>query len=86
MITNDAELEVVRTQLNRAEAALDALRQEVQSKNERTFDAMAESYIDMVQSLRAEIDTYQGRVAPNAPGHPIASSIAVQQSQPRPAE
>src|SRR5579872_3462746 len=63
MITNDAELEVVRKQLARVEAALDSLRREVKPKNEKTYHLMAETSIDLLQSLRSEIDAYLG-IAP----------------------
>jgi hypothetical protein len=60
MITNDAELEVVRRQLEHAEAALESLRRDVKPKNEKTYEVMAVSYLDLVQSFRAEIDAYLG--------------------------
>ncbi len=60
MITNDAELSVVRQQLGRVEAALDSLRRDVKPKNESMYELLAESYIDMLQSLRADIDAYLG--------------------------
>ena len=67
MITNDAELEVVRKQLARAEAALDSLRREVKPKNEKMYNLMAESYIDMLRALRSDIDTYLGDGSSSAP-------------------
>ncbi len=60
MITTDAELKVVREQFTRVEAALESLRCEVKPKNETMYQLMAESYLDMLQSLRAEIDAYLG--------------------------
>jgi hypothetical protein len=63
MITNDAELEVVRKQLARVEAALDSLRREVKPKNEKTYQLMAETSIDLLHALRSEIDAYLG-IAP----------------------
>jgi hypothetical protein len=62
MIKNDAELEVVRSQLGRVEAALDSLRRDVKPKNENMYALMAESYIDLLHSLRADIDAYLGIV------------------------
>ena len=62
MITNDAELSVVRQQLGRVEAALDSLRRDVKAKNENMYELLAGSYIDMLQSLRADIDAYLGIV------------------------
>ena len=60
MITNDEELEIVRRQLNHVESALDSLRHDVKPKNEKLYHLMAESYIEMLQSLRADIDAYLG--------------------------
>ncbi len=58
MIKIDAELDVVRKQLGRAEAALDSLRRDVKPKSEKMYNLMSESYIDMIQGLRAQIDAY----------------------------
>jgi hypothetical protein len=58
LITNDAELQVVRWQLARVEAALDSLRQEVKPKSASRFSLMAESYIDLLTSLRVDVDAY----------------------------
>jgi hypothetical protein len=75
MITNDAELEVVRKQLGRVEAALDSLRREVKPKNEKLYELLAESYIDLLQSLRADIDAYLG-IAPLPNGKsPVAEDV-----------
>jgi hypothetical protein len=60
MIKNDNQLAIVREQLATAEAALDAIRREVQPQNPGTYAVMAEPYIDVVLSLRAEIDAYLG--------------------------
>src|SRR5688572_3394722 len=60
MITNDQQLAVVREQLTRAESALDALRHEVLPQNERMYEVMSESYVDMILSLRGDIDAYLG--------------------------
>jgi DNA replicative helicase MCM subunit Mcm2 (Cdc46/Mcm family) len=57
---NDAELKVVRRQLGRVETALASLRRDVKSTNEKMYEVMAESYIDLLQSLRADIDAYLG--------------------------
>jgi hypothetical protein len=65
MITNAAELEVVRKQLARVEAALDSLRQEVKPKSEANYALMSESYVEMLTSLRAEIDAFT-RIAPGS--------------------
>lgn len=63
MIQNDSQLAVVREQLDTAEAAIDALRRDVRPKNKQMYDLMAESYIDMLLELRAEIDAYLGIVS-----------------------
>jgi hypothetical protein len=60
VITNDAELEVVRKQLQRAEAALEACRRDFLPHNEVQYRLFAGSTIDLIQSLRAEIDAYLG--------------------------
>jgi hypothetical protein len=44
----------------RVEAALDSLRREVKPKNEKTYHLMAETSIDLLQSLRSEIDASFG--------------------------
>ena len=58
MINNDEQLTVVREQMATAEAALDALRRELRPQNAEMYGVMAESYIDMILTLRAEIDAY----------------------------
>lgn len=63
MIKSEKQLEIVREQLASAQAALDSIRREVRPKSEKMYQLMAESYIDMVLSLRAEIDAYLG-IAP----------------------
>src|SRR5947209_15300336 len=59
VITNDTEVEVVRQQLRKAEAALDACRRDFRD-NEVQYKLFAGSTIDLIQSIRAEIDTYLG--------------------------
>ncbi len=68
MIRNDAELAVTRQQLDRAERALRSLREEVEPHNPARFRLMAESYIDMIQRLRAAVDAYLGVVPVRARG------------------
>jgi hypothetical protein len=60
MIANDAELTVVREQRAHVEAALDSIRRDVKPKNEKMYHLMAESYIDMLQTLQSDIDAYLG--------------------------
>jgi hypothetical protein len=60
MITSDAELEVVRKQLGRVEAALESLRRDVRPRNVKTYELMAESYVELLRSLRADVDAYLG--------------------------
>jgi hypothetical protein len=63
MIANDAQLEVVREQLARAERALASLRSEI--TNERNFALFSEAYVDQINELKAEIDAYE-KVKQNA--------------------
>lgn len=63
MIENDNQLAIVAEQLANAEAALDAIRREVRPQNPQLYKVMAEPYIDVVLSLRAEMDAYRGIVA-----------------------
>ena len=58
MITNEAELEVVRSQLAHLDAALEDLRRNVLPKSEQMFDLLAEAPLEMRQSLQADIDAY----------------------------
>jgi len=58
MITNDAELEVVRKQLARVDAALDDLRRKMLPDNERMFKVFAEAPTELRSSLQADIDCY----------------------------
>jgi hypothetical protein len=60
VIRTDAELEVVRQQLHLAEAALDACRRDFLPHNEVQYRLFAGSTIDLIQSLRADIDAYLG--------------------------
>jgi hypothetical protein len=63
MISNYKQLEVVRRQLGRAEDALVSLHEGVFHRNPRNYAVFAESYIDMILKLRAEIDAFLG-IAP----------------------
>jgi hypothetical protein len=60
VIRNDVELEVVRKQLHRAEAALDACRRDFLPHNEVQYHLFAGSTIDLIRSIRADIDAYLG--------------------------
>jgi|GEM_PF-1909601 len=60
MIHSDQQLALVREQLGRAERALKAISDEVRPVNESRFLLMAESYVDMIEELRGEIDAYLG--------------------------
>src|SRR5213595_696460 len=57
MICNDKELAVVRKQLALAEHALEALRRD--ATNPRTFAVFSEGYVDQIDELKAEIDSYR---------------------------
>ncbi len=60
MIRNDDELSVTRAQLKLAEDSLISLQNEIRPKNQMLFALMAESHIELVQSLRAQIDEFLG--------------------------
>ena len=60
MITTDAELELTRERLKLVEAALDSLRRDVKSKNEKLYQVMSVGYIDLLLSIRGDIDAYLG--------------------------
>jgi hypothetical protein len=60
MITNDNELRITRERLALAEAALDSLRRDVLPVNEAQYHLLAGSTIELIQSIRAEIDAYLG--------------------------
>ena len=62
MIRTVEELAVVRQQLVRAEDALLSLKTEVLPYNARNFEVLSESYLDMIRSLRKEIDAFIGIV------------------------
>ena len=93
MIRNHNQLALTRKQLERAEDALVSLHQRVYEKNPRNYTIFAESYIDMILQLRAEIDAFLGIGAPppddpeqptNGAAHAPAESAAV--GSPPPAE
>ena len=60
MIRNHNQLALTRKQLERAEDALVSLHERVYEKNPRNYAIFAESYIDMIKQLRAEIDAFLG--------------------------
>jgi hypothetical protein len=60
MIQNYEQLAVVRRQLTLAEDALVSLHERVHAKNGRNYAIFAESYIDMILKLRAEVDAFLG--------------------------
>ncbi len=59
MILSDAGLEVTRDQLRRAERILELTKQEV-GHNPVQYHLFSAGVIDMIDSLRAEIDAYLG--------------------------
>lgn len=69
MITNYKDLAVVRRQLALAEDALVSLHEGVHHRNPRNYAVFAESYIDMILKLRAEIDAFLG-IAPQPEAAP----------------
>ncbi len=64
MIRDYKDLAIVRSQLALAEDALVSLHEGVYSKNPRNYAIFAESYIDMILQLRAEIDAFLGITPP----------------------
>lgn len=63
MITNDQELELVREQLERVEAALYSIKRDVLPRSAPKFRLMAEGYFDQINELRRQIDDYLGVTA-----------------------
>lgn len=62
MNTHDAGLEVLRDQLRRAERILELTKQEV-GHNPVQYRLFSQGIIDLIESLRADLDAYPG-VAP----------------------
>jgi hypothetical protein len=60
MNDSEKELELTRQQLARAENALEAIRREVLPVNRANYQIMAEGYIEQIQRLRTQIDSYFG--------------------------
>ena len=60
MIKTDQDLEIVRQQLARVESAIGALRREVLPLSEERFLLMAQTYVEQILALRAEIDEFLG--------------------------
>lgn len=69
MISNDTALAVTREALADAEAALASVRARLLPDGEAMYAVVSESYIDLVNDLRAEIDAYLGTHTPPEP-HP----------------
>ena len=59
MIANNEQLELVRQQLGRAEAALASIATEVRPHSEERYQLLAESYEAMIVELREQIDQYR---------------------------
>jgi hypothetical protein len=60
MIANDNELRITRERLALAEAALDACRRDFLPHNEVQYRLFAGSTVDLILSIRADIDAYLG--------------------------
>ncbi|MGL4552973.1 MAG: hypothetical protein ACRC33_17495 [Gemmataceae bacterium] len=60
MITDDNELRITRERLRLAEAALESSRRDFLPHNEVQYRLFAGSTIDLIQSIRADIDAYLG--------------------------
>jgi hypothetical protein len=60
VITNDNELRITRERLAQAESILDSCRRDFLPHNEVQYRLFAGSTIDLIQSMRADIDAYLG--------------------------
>lgn len=60
MIETDEQLDIVREQLSRAEAALVSLRETVRPQSEERFRLMSEAYVEQILGLRAQVNEYLG--------------------------
>ncbi len=60
MITNDNELRITRERLSLAEAALESLRRDVMPRNEVQYRLFSGTTIDLIRSIRADINDYLG--------------------------
>jgi len=58
-IRNDEELLVVEDQLRRAESALTTIENEVRPINQRTFDVIAQPYVETIEKLRQLVSGYR---------------------------
>jgi hypothetical protein len=77
MIRNHEQLAVVRRQLTLAEDALVSLHERVHEQNARNYATIAESYVDMILNLRAEIDAFL-EIGPTA-GVPVGANGPVEE-------
>lgn len=73
MITTESELDLVREQLHRAESALQATRRKF-ADNPIQYRLFSETTIDLIRSLRADIDAYLG-VAPTRENAAVTISL-----------
>ena len=62
MITTDKELELTRQALRLAESALASYRRDILPHNERNYRLFSATTIDLIYSIRGEIDEYLGIV------------------------
>ncbi len=73
MITNDAGLELVREQLQRAERILEANKRDF-GHNPVQYDLFSANVMDMIDEMRADIDAYLGTTTPRE-GAAFASEL-----------
>jgi hypothetical protein len=73
MITNDAELAIIRDQLAHCESAIDSLRKKLLPNHVRNFNLYAGPWLDLQQEFQADIDAYLSSRAPSANGVPVPS-------------
>ncbi len=75
MINTDAELGVVRDELRRAEAVLESTKRKF-AHNPVQYDLFSAGIIDIIDSMRADIDAYLGGPPAREPaGHPTDQGV-----------
>lgn len=76
MIQTESDLQVVRSQIVRLENTLSKLRAEVEPRNPRRFRLVAESYIDSLSELRAQVDAFVGAEAAQESSAPLIMTLS----------
>lgn len=76
MIVNDAELEVVRRQLEHVEAALESLRKKLLPGHERNFNLYAQPWLEFKQQFESDIEAYLAKQIPSGNGSSPRQDVA----------